>query len=48
MLRRYIEKVTGYSRSHVARLVGKYQESGKLSIKEKAPGQGMSLCFSKE
>ena len=28
VLRRYVEKVTGYSRSQVARLVGQYQESG--------------------
>jgi len=28
ILRRYIEKVTGYSRSQVTRLVGRYQESG--------------------
>ena len=29
ILRRYIEKVTGYSRSQVARLIGRYQESGR-------------------
>jgi transposase InsO family protein len=34
ILRRYIEKVTGYSRSQVARLVGRYQESGKLRVAE--------------
>jgi transposase InsO family protein len=32
LLRRYIEKVTGYSRSQAARLVGRYQESGKLGV----------------
>jgi len=34
VLRRYIEKVTGYSRSQVARLVGRYQVSGKLMVTE--------------
>jgi transposase len=34
ILRRYIEKVTGYSRSQVARLVGRYQESGILRVTE--------------
>jgi hypothetical protein len=34
ILRRYIEKVTGYSRSQVARLVGRYQESGMLRVTE--------------
>ena len=34
LLRRYIEKVTGYSRSQVARLVGRFQESGRLRVKE--------------
>ena len=34
ILRRYIEKVTGYSRSQVARLVGRFQESGKLKVTE--------------
>ena len=33
-IRRYIEKVTGYSRSQVARLVGRYQESGRLRVTE--------------
>ena len=28
VLREYVEKVSGYSRSQVARLVGQYQESG--------------------
>ena len=34
VLREYIEKVTGYSRSQAARLVGRYQESGKLRVTE--------------
>ena len=34
VLRRYIGKVTGYSRSQVARLVGRFQESGRLRVKE--------------
>jgi hypothetical protein len=34
ILRRYIEKVTGYSRSQVTRLVGRYQESGRLRVTE--------------
>jgi hypothetical protein len=34
ILRRYIEKVTGYSRSQVARLVGRYQNSGRLRVTE--------------
>ena len=34
ILCRYIEKVTGYSRSQVARLVGRYQETGKLRVTE--------------
>jgi len=34
ILRRYIEKVTGYSRSQLARLVGRYQEVGKLKVTE--------------
>jgi len=34
ILRRYIEKVTGYSRSQVVRLVGRYQESGILRVTE--------------
>ena len=32
ILRRYIEKVTGYSRAQVARLVSSYQESGRLRV----------------
>jgi transposase InsO family protein len=32
--RRYIEKVTGYSRAQVARLVSSYRESGKLRVTE--------------
>jgi transposase InsO family protein len=34
LIRRYIERVTGYSRSQVARLIGKYQESGKVKVEE--------------
>ena len=34
ILRRYIEKVTGYSRSQVARLVGRYQASGRIRVTE--------------
>jgi hypothetical protein len=34
ILRRYIEKVTGYSRAQVARLVSSYRESGKLRVTE--------------
>ena len=34
ILRRYIRKVTGYSRSQVTRLVGRYQESGRLRVTE--------------
>jgi hypothetical protein len=34
ILRRYIEKVTGYSRAQVSRLVSSYQESGKLRVTE--------------
>jgi transposase InsO family protein/transposase len=32
LIRRYITKVTGYSRSQVARLIGKYQETGKIKM----------------
>ena len=32
--RRYIEKVTGYSRSQVARLIGRYEESGRIRVTE--------------
>jgi transposase InsO family protein len=34
LIRRYITTVTGYSRSQVARLIGKYQEAGKVEVKE--------------
>src|ERR1035437_368197 len=34
LLRRYIEKVTGYSRSQVAKLVGRCQEAGRLRVTE--------------
>jgi hypothetical protein len=34
IIRRYIEKVTGYSRSQAARLVERYQESGRLKVTE--------------
>ena len=34
VLRKYVEKVTGYSRSQVARLVGQYQESGRIRVME--------------
>jgi transposase InsO family protein len=34
LIRRYIAKVTGYSRSQVARLIGKYQETGKIKAAE--------------
>jgi len=34
VLRKYIEKLTGYSRSQVARLVGQYQESGRIMVME--------------
>ena len=34
IIRRYIEKVTGYSRSQVARLVGRYQKTGRLRVTE--------------
>ena len=34
VIRGYITKVTGYSRAQVARLIGKYQESGKIKVKE--------------
>jgi hypothetical protein len=34
LLRRYIEKVTGYSRSQSVRLVGRCQESGRLRVRE--------------
>jgi hypothetical protein len=33
VLRKYVEKVTGYSRSQVARLVGQYQESGRIRVR---------------
>jgi transposase InsO family protein len=32
LIRRYITKVTGYSRAQVARLIGKYQETGKIKV----------------
>jgi hypothetical protein len=32
LIRRYITKVTGYSRAQVSRLIGKYQESGKIKV----------------
>jgi hypothetical protein len=32
LIRRYITTVTGYSRSQVARLIGKYQESGRIKV----------------
>jgi hypothetical protein len=32
LIRRYLIKVTGYSRAQVARLIGKYQESGKIKV----------------
>jgi hypothetical protein len=34
LIRRYITKVTGYSRAQVGRLIGKYQESGKIKVEE--------------
>jgi hypothetical protein len=34
LIRRYLAKVTGYSRAQVARLIGKYQESGKIKVEE--------------
>jgi len=34
LIRRYIGKVTGYSRAQVSRLIGKYQESGKIKVEE--------------
>jgi hypothetical protein len=34
IMRRYIEKVTGYSRAQVARLVGRYQKTGRLRVTE--------------
>lgn len=34
ILRIYIEKVPGYSRSQIARLIGRYQKSGKLRVTE--------------
>jgi transposase len=34
ILRRYIEKVTGYSRAQVARLIGRYREAGRLRVTE--------------
>jgi transposase InsO family protein len=34
ILRRYIEKVTGYSRAQVTRLVGRYQKSERLRVTE--------------
>lgn len=34
LIRRYLTKVTGYSRAQVARLIGKYQESGKIKVEE--------------
>ena len=32
VLREYVEKVSGYSRSQVARLVGQYQKSGRIRV----------------
>ncbi|MDO9065757.1 MAG: integrase, partial [Chloroflexota bacterium] len=34
VIRQYIEKVTGYSRSQVAKLVSRYQQSGKIKPTE--------------
>jgi transposase len=34
LIRRYITKVTGYSRAQVTRLIGKYQETGKIKVEE--------------
>ncbi len=34
LIRRYLSKVTGYSRAQVTRLIGKYQESGRLKVAE--------------
>ena len=34
LIRRYIIKVSGYSRSQVTRLIGKYQETGKIKLVE--------------
>jgi hypothetical protein len=30
VIRRYIQKVTGYSRSQVSRLIGEYKQTGRL------------------
>jgi transposase InsO family protein len=34
IIRSYILKVTGYSRAQIARLTGKYQRTGKISLRE--------------
>jgi transposase InsO family protein len=34
LIRRYIIKVSGYSRAQVTRLIGKYQETGKIKLVE--------------
>lgn len=34
LIRRYIAKVTGYSRAQVTRLIGKYQECGRIKVEE--------------
>ena len=34
IIRRYLTRVTGYSRAQVARLIGKYQETGKIKVQE--------------
>ncbi len=34
VIRQYVEKVTGYSRAQVNRLVGQYQQSGKVKLAE--------------
>jgi len=43
VIREYIEKVTGYSRSQVNRLIGRYQESGEIE-----PTEYQRHCFPKK
>lgn len=43
VIRKYIEKVTGYSRSQVNRLIGRYGESGEIK-----PAEYQRHCFPKK
>ncbi len=48
LIRDYLQRMTGYSRSQITRLIAQYQKSGKVVVKQRSPRNKFSLIYTHE